>query len=73
MNAKIEKLKAERGKNDGKIAALQTRNREIDEKIQELENTDIIGLVRERGMTPEMLAELISSMKQGRTGPDEED
>ena len=31
MNPKISKLKAERAKNDGKIAMLQSRNREIDE------------------------------------------
>ena len=33
MNPKISKLKAERAKNDGKIAMLQSRNREIDEDI----------------------------------------
>lgn len=31
MNPKISKLKAERAKNDGKIAMLQSRNREIDD------------------------------------------
>ena len=46
MNPKIIKLKAERAKNDEKIAALQSRNRELDESIVELENTDIIGLAR---------------------------
>ena len=39
MNPKIIKLKAERAKNDAKIAALQSRNRELDESIVELENT----------------------------------
>ena len=37
MNPKIIKLKAERAKNDEKIAALQSRNRELDESIVELE------------------------------------
>lgn len=37
MNPKINKLKAERAKNDGKIADLQTRNREIDADIIKLE------------------------------------
>lgn len=63
MNPKIEKLKAEREKNCNKIASLQTRNREIDESIRKLENTDIVGLVREQGLTPEMLAELLASIK----------
>ena len=51
MNPKISRLRAEREKNNGKIAALQTRNREIDSQIMELENTDIIGLARATGMS----------------------
>ena len=66
MNPKIIKLKAERAKNDEKIAALQSRNRELDESIVELENTDIIGMVRESGFTPEQLARLLQSMRQGQ-------
>lgn len=64
MNKKVIKLRAERANNDEKIAALQTRNEEIDRQIIELENTDIIGMVRENGLTPDMLAALIQSMKQ---------
>ena len=54
----------ERANNDEKIAALQARNEEIDRQIIELENTDIIGMVRESGLTPDMLAALIQSIKQ---------
>ncbi|MBQ2726084.1 MAG: DUF4315 family protein [Clostridia bacterium] len=64
MNKKVVKLRAERANNEEKIAALQTRNEEIDRQITELENTDIIGMVRECGLTPDMLAALIQSMKQ---------
>ncbi len=64
MNRKVVKLRAERRKNDEKIADLQSRNKEIDRLIVELENTDIIGLVRENALTPDMLAELIHSMKK---------
>lgn len=64
MNQKIEKLKTERAKNVEKIAGFQTRNKEIDGLIVELENTDIIGLVREAGLSPDMLVELIQAMKQ---------
>lgn len=60
MNPKIEKLKAERSKNAEKISALQERNRKLNEQITKLENTDIIGMVREIGMTPEQLAELLN-------------
>lgn len=68
LNAKITKLRKERDKNCGKISELQARNREIDSQITELENTDIIGLVRSHGLTPEKLAELIRQM-QGKPLP----
>lgn len=64
MNPKISKLQAERERNNAKISGLQTRNREIDGQITELENLDIIGLVRENGLTPEMLGEIIRAMKK---------
>lgn len=60
MNPKIEKLKAERSRNTEKISDLQNRNRKLSEQITKLENNDIIGMVREIGMTPEQLAELLS-------------
>ena len=52
MNPKIEKLKAERSRNIEKISDLQNRNRKLSEQITKLENNDIIGMVREIGMTP---------------------
>ncbi len=64
MNPKIKKLRTERERNCGRIEALQARNREIDEAVRSLENADIIGLVREQGMTPEQLAELLASLKK---------
>lgn len=65
MNPKIIKLKAERAKNDEKIAALQSRNRELDESIVELENTDIIGLARATGMSMEELSQFLTQLKRG--------
>lgn len=65
MNPKIIKLKAERAKNDEKIAVLQSRNRELDESIVELENTDIIGLARATGMSMEELAQFLTQLKRG--------
>ena len=65
MNPKIIKLKAERAKNDEKIAALRSRNRELDESIVELENTDIIGLARATGMSMEELAQCLTQLKRG--------
>ena len=63
MNPKIEKLKTEKEKNLRRIDALNARNEEIDAKIVELENTDIVGMVRENGITPESLAELLKTLK----------
>lgn len=63
MNPKIQKLKSEREKNDRKISALKERNKRIDERITELENTDIIGMVREHELTPDMLYEMICTLK----------
>lgn len=67
MNPKIIKLKAEQVKNDEKIAALRSRNRELDESIVELENTDIIGLARATGMSMEELAQFLTQLKRGGT------
>ena len=59
MNPKIEKLRNERSRNADKIGNLQERNRKLDEQITKLENSEIIGMVREIRMTPEQLAELL--------------
>ena len=67
MNPQIIKLKAERAKHDEKIAALQSRTRELDESIVELENTDISGLARATGMSMEELAQFLTQLKRGGT------
>ena len=69
MSSKINRLRAERGKNDEKIAVLRARNNEIDKQITELENLDIVGIVRSMGMTPEELAALIEASKNGPMAP----
>ena len=61
MNPKISKLKAEKEKNLKKIADMNARNEEIDKLITELENLDIIGLVRACRITPEELAKLVKN------------
>ena len=64
MNPKINKLKAEKAKNLRRIAEMTARNEEIDTQVTELENLDIIGMVRENAITPEQLAELIHAAKK---------
>ena len=61
MNPKIKKIDAEYEKNAAKITRLQARQRELEKERLELENTDIIGLVRGMGLTPDQLAALIQS------------
>ncbi len=67
MNNKIKKLQAERSRNDEKIADLRTRNSEIDKQITELENLDIVGIVRSMGVTPDHLAAIIQASKTDAT------
>ena len=63
MNPKINKLKAEKAKNLRRIAEMTARNEEIDAQVTELENLDIIGIVRENAIPPELLAEIIRAAK----------
>lgn len=64
MNPKVAKLKEEREKNCEKITALQARNKKIDVSITEIENTDIIGMVRDFAFSPDQLMELLRAMKK---------
>ena len=64
MNPKVIKLKEEREKNCSKIASLQARNKKIDADILSIEDTDIIGMVREYGFSPDELMELIKTSKK---------
>ena len=57
------KYREEMEKNLGKIAELQARNRTLQKKIRESENTDILGLIRAVNMTPEELAEFLKQAK----------
>ena len=56
-------------KNKCKISDLQGRNRELEKQIRELEDTDIIGMVRENGMTMEQFAELFLRRMQAAPAP----
>ena len=71
MNPKIKKLRADVGKNKARIAELQAQNKEMEKQIRELENIDIVGMVREQGLTPEQLAELLHSLKSRPGGTEQ--
>ena len=63
LNPKITKLLAEREKNSEKLAKLTARNDEIDKQVTELENLDIVGIVRRMGVTPDELAALMQTAR----------
>ena len=73
MNPKIQKLRSELEKNSEKIAKLQSRNSEIKQQIRELENEDIIGLVRANGINMDELAQFLQMMKTADTTAEKED
>lgn len=63
MNPKIRKINTEYQKNAAKIAGLQARQAELEKERTELENLDIIGLVRGVGLDPDQLAALIRAAR----------
>ena len=64
MNPRVAKLREEREKNVEKIASLQARNKKIDAEVIKLENSDILGMVHEFGLSPDALYELILASKK---------
>ena len=54
-------------KNAAKITELQARQRELEKQRLELENLDIIGMVRNMGLTPDQLAALIQGARPTET------
>lgn len=53
MNQKIQKIVTEIEKVKGKITTQQARLRELEQQKTELENTEIVGMVRGLEVTPE--------------------
>ena len=72
MNPKIQKLRTELDKNLNKIRKLEVRNVELKQQIREMEDVDIIGMVRAMGLSTEELAKLIQKNPDLIT-PDKED
>ena len=63
MNPKLQKLRAELEKNTEKIEKLQSRNTELKKQIQELENIDIIYMVRECGLAGGALSGVLAKVQ----------
>lgn len=63
INPKMQKLRAELEKNEKKIESLQSRNKDLRQQITALENTTIIGMVRDGGWTVDEVAQLLQQLK----------
>ena len=68
MNQKIQKIVTEIEKVKSKIATQQARRRELEQQKTELENTEIVGMVRGLDVSPEELATLIQAIRSGKAG-----
>ena len=67
INPKLQKLQSELEKNEKKIESLQNRNKELRQQITALENTTIIGMVRDGGWTIDEVAQLLQHIKEQNT------
>lgn len=68
MNLKLQKVLSEIDKTKNKIAAQQTRLRELEQQKTELENTEIVGMVRGLDVAPEELAAFIKAFRTSQAG-----
>ena len=59
MGAKLEKIGAELEKVRAKRAALDVKIKNLEQKYQEEENTEIHDMVHAANLTPDQLAELL--------------
>ena len=71
MSPKFKKIDVEYAKNAAKISALQNRQKELEKQRRELENLDIVGLVRGMGMTAEELSALMKASRENRPVSDQ--
>ena len=62
IEQEIDKLK-------GKVASYQTRCRELEQQKRELENTEIVGVVRSMDVSPDELAEVLRALRSGAPLP----
>lgn len=67
MNARIVRLKEEYEKNAEKIVSLQAKNKKLAEKIKELENIEILGIVKASGLSIDELMSLLGNTDEAPT------
>ena len=69
MNPKIAKINTEIDKTKAKIAEFQARLGELDRQKTEIENTEIVELVRGVDATPQELAAFIRAFREQSGAP----
>lgn len=67
MNARIKRLKEEYERNAEKIVSLQAKNKKLAEKIKELENIEILGIVKASGLSIDELISLLGNTDEAPT------
>ena len=65
MNQKLQKLRQEREKLQGKLQTTQERLQQMEKEIVKLEDVEIVGMVRELKLTPEALAQVLENLNGG--------
>lgn len=68
MSNKLQKVLSEIDKVKEKIAVQQTRLRELEQQKTELENMEIVGMVRGLDVAPEELAAFIKAFRGSKAG-----
>lgn len=69
MGAKLEKIGAELEKARAKQAALDVKIKNLEQKYQEEENTEIHDMVHAANLTPDQLAELLRMAAKAAPNP----
>ena len=73
MNPRIQKITEDITKLRRRIEAAQTRIRELERQKIEIENTDIVALVRAIGIPPEELAAFAKRLQTQENPPPQQD
>lgn len=68
LNGKLQKVLSEIDKTKDKIAVQQARLRELEQQKTELENLEIVGMVRGLSVAPEELAAFIKAFRDTKSG-----
>ena len=68
MNPRIQKITDEVDKLKRKVVEYQTRIKELEKQKTEMENNDIIAMVRDVGILPEQFAEFARMFKEQQGG-----